>query len=442
MSPKHARPEDLPDPQDEVAEPPAPPIPVAPSTPPIPPTPRPPRRRARRPGGGRPPRVRSRWMWILLGLLGVVLLAWLGLSVVGSGDEAAPQPTASATENPQQQTLLIQVRNDANLGADNLVAGVGGDLPSTQVLVPSRLIVDVPGAGQQTLGQSARLIDRSASQDALSDLLALRIDGTLSLSRLALAAMVDYVGGITVTVDEPITQTDPKTGAETVVVPAGQQRLNGTQAAAYALAWLPEEPEASRLARYSAVLTETIKALPDDQVRVEQMLTSLGSSARTTASTADVARFLLTLRAGALAGSQQVRVLPTTDIESGSDLTVVRADLPAAEQLLSSVLPTAKLDESARPRVLVQNGVGTPGLGADARDKIVGAGMVFINGGNAESFGHEQTQVIISDDTAQARALGEQVAGALGVPKTAVAVADEGQNVADVVVVLGSDFTP
>ena len=218
---------------------------------------------------------------------------------------------------------------------------------------------------------------------------------------------------------------------------------NVIPSAAYALAWLPDEPEASRLARYSAVMSETIKALPDDQVRIEQMLTSLGSSASTTTSTADVARFLLDLRSGITAGSQQVRVLPTTDIESGSDLAVVRADLPAAEELLASVLPTAQLDdEQARPRVLVQNGIGTPGLGADARDKLVGAGMVFINGGNAESFGHEQTQVIIPDTSTQARTLGTEVAEALGVPQSAVVVADEGQNVADVVVVLGADFQP
>ena len=464
MSPKHARPEDLPDPAEEQIDPTDSSVSTEPTDPTgsservaqtpghaleetspdeDPPPPPPAARRARRGRGGRGPHVRSRWMWTLLAVIGVALVAWLVVSVARPDEVATPTPSASASESPEQRTLLIQVRNDSDLGANNLVAGIGADLPATQVLVPSRLIVDVPGAGQQTLGQSARLIDRSASQDALSDLLALRVDGTLALSRLALAGMVDFVGGITVTVDRPITQTDEATGAETVVVPAGQQTLNGTQAAAYALAWLPDEPEASRLARYSAVMSETIEALPDDQVRIEQMLTSLGSSASTTTSTADVARFLLDLRSGITAGSQQVRVLPTTDIESGSDLAVVRADLPAAEELLASVLPTAQLDdEQARPRVLVQNGIGTPGLGADARDKLVGAGMVFINGGNAESFGHEQTQVIIPDTSTQARTLGTEVAEALGVPQSAVVVADEGQNVADVVVVLGADFQP
>ena len=382
-------------------------------------------------------------MWAALAVVGLSLVAWLLVTMAPSDQEGTPQPTASPTGFAEQQTLLIQVRNDADLGADNMVSGVGGGLPAAQLLVPSRLIVDVPGAGQQTLGQSARLLDRSASQDALSDLLALRIDGTLSLARLALAGMVDFVGGITIDVDTSITVTDEDTGIETVVVPAGTQTLDGNQAATYALAWLPDEPEAARLARYSQVMTTTISRLPDDALRIEQMLTSLGASARTTTTSSAVAEFLLQMRNGILEGGQQVRVLPTTDIEAGETLAVVRVDLIAAESVISSLLPQAMLTGAeSNPRVLVQNGVGTPGLGASARDRLVGAGMVYINGGNAEQFGEEQTLVIVEDATAESVALGAEVAEALGVPATSVQVAEDGQNVADVVVILGGDFQP
>ncbi|HYN57083.1 MAG TPA: LCP family protein [Motilibacterales bacterium] len=382
-------------------------------------------------------------MWAALAVIGLVLVVWLLVTMRPSGTEGTPQPSSTPTEFAEQQTLLIQVRNDADLGANNMVAGVGGGLPAAQLLVPSRLIVDVPGAGQQTLGQSARLLDRTASQDALSDLLALRIDGTLSLARLALAGMVDFVGGITIDVDTTITTTDEATGIETVVVPAGTQTLDGNQAAAYALAWLPDEPEAARLARYSQVMTATISRLPDDVLRVEQMLTSLGASARTTTSSSAVAATLLQMRHGILEGGQQVRVLPTTDIEAGETLAVVRVDLVAAESVINSLLPQAMLTGAeSNPRVLVQNGVGTPGLGASARDRLVGAGMVYINGGNAEQFNQEQTLVIVEDATTGSVALGSEVAEALGVPTTSVQVAEDGQNVADVVVILGADFEP
>jgi hypothetical protein len=226
-------------------------------------------------------------------------------------------------------------------------------------------------------------------------------------------------------------------------VPAGTQALDGNQAATYALAWLPDEPEAARLARYSQVMTATISRLPDDALRIDQMLTSLGASARTTTTTTAVAEFLLQMRRSILEGGQQVRVLPTTDIEAGETLAVVRVDLAAAESVIDSVLPQATLTGAeSNPRVLVQNGVGTPGLGASARDRLVGAGMVYINGGNAEQFDQPATLVIVADATTESVALGEKVAEALGVPESAVQVAEDGQNVADVVVILGADFAP
>lgn len=382
-------------------------------------------------------------MWGLLAAVGLGLIAWILLTNL-SGDPVDPaEPASTPTAAVEAQTLLLQVRNDADLGAGNLIAGVGGDLPPAQLLVASRLIVDVPGAGQQTLGQSARMLDRSASQDALSDLLALRIDGTLSLGRLALAGMVDYVGGITVDVDQEITSSDPDSGLRTVVVPAGMQTLDGTQAAAYALAWLPDEPEAARMARYSQVMTATISGLPDDALRIESMLTSLGGSARTTAPTTTVAKFVLALRGAILAGGQQVRVLPTTDIEAGEKLAVVRVDLGAADAVTSALFgPAVLTGVDSNPRVLVRNGVGTPGLGASARDRLVAAGMVYVNGGNADAFGQVRTQVIVADSTLAALALGEQVVEALKVQDAVVQIADSGQNVADVVVVLGADFEP
>jgi hypothetical protein len=121
----------------------------------------------------------------------------------------------------------------------------------------------------------------------------------------------------------------------------------------------------------------------------------------------------------------------------------VRVDLVAAESVINSLLPQAMLSGAeSNPRVLVQNGVGTPGLGASARDRLVGAGMVYINGGNAEQFDQPTTLVIVEDASTESVALGEKVAEALGVPATAVQVAEDGQNVADVVVILGADFEP
>ena len=60
---------------------------------------------------------------------------------------------------------------------------------------------------------------------------------------------------------------------------------------------------------------------------------------------------------------------------------------------------------------------------------------------NAPSFGYEQSQVFVSEATAEAQALGKRVAEAIGVPGAQVVTQDFG-TVADVVVIVGADFRP
>jgi len=50
--------------------------------------------------------------------------------------------------------------------------------------------------------------------------------------------------------------------------------------------------------------------------------------------------------------------------------------------------------------------------------------------------------VLVKDATPQSRTQGERVAAALGLPASALQVAPAPQDVADVVVVTGADFTP
>jgi hypothetical protein len=90
--------------------------------------------------------------------------------------------------------------------------------------------------------------------------------------------------------------------------------------------------------------------------------------------------------------------------------------------------------------VLVQNGVGTPGLGEQARHLLVDAGMRFVSGGNAATLGRDKTVVAIPSDGQRDRERGAAVAKALGLPDDAIAVGKDQPTLADVVVVLGEDF--
>ncbi len=90
----------------------------------------------------------------------------------------------------------------------------------------------------------------------------------------------------------------------------------------------------------------------------------------------------------------------------------------------------------------MENGVGTPGLVEKARTKLVAAGFQFINGGNASPFNADPSvdagagRYATRASPAAAGWPRRWAPGLLGHPE------DRGQTVADVIVLLGSDFTP
>lgn len=92
----------------------------------------------------------------------------------------------------------------------------------------------------------------------------------------------------------------------------------------------------------------------------------------------------------------------------------------------------------ARTRVLVLNGCGTPGIGAKAGDLLMGADLKIVDVRNAENFGYKSTLVYAYGDKTVAAA--EQVASLLKVGSVKTRPAD--QDITDIVVVLGADFSP
>jgi hypothetical protein len=76
------------------------------------------------------------------------------------------------------------------------------------------------------------------------------------------------------------------------------------------------------------------------------------------------------------------------------------------------------------------------------RDKLFKAGFVYSDGGNVPGFPYRsKPSVVVVFSTSQASIdRGERVARALGLPPTDVQVSRLGQSVADVIVLLGSDY--
>jgi hypothetical protein len=218
------------------------------------------------------------------------------------------------------------------------------------------------------------------------------------------------------------------------------QRLTGAQAAAFATYLAPGEAEPVRLARLDRVLGQLFAALPPAAGGVADLLEPLAEQSRTTLPEAGLPGVLAAVAGHVAAGSYGATVLPVREISTGSTVLYGVDDATAA-QVLAGRFAGARVEGAAdAARVLVQNGVGTPGLGEDARDRLVAAGFRFVGGGNAQTLGRATSAVLVPRDRPKERELGLAVAAALGLPPEVVAVGQDAPTTAEVVVVLGADF--
>ena len=379
-------------------------------------------------------RLRVRLVVSLVLLLAVAAAAF----AVWLAADAPSQPAAAAAKGRTQATLLLQIQApDRTAMASALLASDPAVDTGAALLVPQQVLVNVPGTGSLPLGRALSSAPPHGSRDALSDLLGVTVDQGWVLPSTHLAKLVDLLGGIPVEVDVAVVADS------TVLLTVGPQRVDGARALQLMQYLAPEEQEQARLARMQEVLDGLLPSLPAERDQLVALLEALGPESDSTLPPAALADYLLALNAADAEGQLQYDSLPVLPIDTGGGVTALRIDtprlLPVVDRLMADSVP-AGVREGGN-RVLVLNGVGTPGLGEAVRAKLAPAGFVFVGSRNAPDFGYPETQVLVPRATAEMQALGERVAQAIGVPPTSV-VTQEFGTVADVVVLVGADFTP
>ncbi|MDP9222030.1 MAG: LCP family protein [Actinomycetota bacterium] len=342
--------------------------------------------------------------------------------------------SAAVVAAPHMSTLLIAIESGNVLQGATLLAREGNK--TQEILVPSRLLVDVPGQGSAQLSE-APVSGANATAEAIANALQVRVDGTWVLTPASLAALVDAVGGVDVTLTDDVLPTD---GSVTLNLGVGTSHITGAQAGPLALAIGSQEPEASRLARQQLLLEAILTKLPTDQTQ----LTAVLQNAQLAGNIAvpSLATLVGGVRDDVAAQRAVSIVVPTNEIDSGSGTPSYGLDEKAAAAMVADRLALAEFPVPAggRARILVQNGIGTPGLGDVARADLVPRGYIFRGGGNVAAFGAGTSVVLIPDGTAPSRALGTTIAQLLGLPASAVQLDSAQTTIADVVVILGSDF--
>lgn len=362
----------------------------------------------------------------------VLFLAAITVLLVKNGGSSSDHNKGAVRT---QRTLLFQMKgSDGTAVSSALLAEDPKSGKGAVVLIQPQVLANVLGVATGDFSHTLVTGGINGSRNALADLMGVTIDGSWVLDTATMARLIDSLGGVQVDVDVTVLR------GRQVLLNSGEQRLGGANAVAFATYLAPGEQEQVRLTRLQAVLDAIITHLPSD---VTSFIGSLGKGSVTTQSAATVAGVLKGLAAEDAKDNVQYQSLPVTKVDL-DEKQRFRIDADANRELVDNLLAQSIPPGSRQSgnRVLVLNGVGTPGLGDKVRAKIVPQGFVFIGRGNANRFGFTKTLILIPNASDKSVKVGQDVARALGVSVSAVQTSDEIGTLADVVVIVGEDFKP
>jgi anionic cell wall polymer biosynthesis LytR-Cps2A-Psr (LCP) family protein len=262
-------------------------------------------------------RIPSFLKWLISSTLAIALLT--GVFVIRGDGQAAPlpaeltaSPTATSTAEPatdinnlmialidsEQKIVSVTVLKQSSDGTKFAIVNID---PNTLIVPPGQGFVPISDAGLQG---SFDGVDQ-----AISGALGIPIDGSIYLQRLALAGLVDGVGGVTINSENLYRISE--SGEPAQYVRAGSALLAGGPAAGYAMVQSKYETTEQFMTRTNQVLRAVFENIQGDQARVDEVLSALGSLAKSNVPTESIARLIVELRASNLWSSANISRVPS-----------------------------------------------------------------------------------------------------------------------------------
>jgi hypothetical protein len=291
-------------------------------------------------------------------------------------------PRGSTGSSGRQQVAAWALHAEG--GQTYLAVFAEGDRPPVVLAVPAEVTINLPGQNLGTLSEAASSGDVDLVEVAVENLLGVSVDTAVLDPLSSLEAIVDGLEGVDVR----------------------GNHSSGDQVVSY-LTEIPEgAPVDLAFLRWQDVLDGLIQAAPAHPDALPGTLQDV------------------------LTGEPPSLVaLPVDNIAGG----LLRPDQDALVPLIAEhfVLTTGDVI-----RLVVLNGVGTPGIGQEVAGILVPEGFRLMSSGNANTFDLEETKIIASgrEDLDAA----ERAKELLGTGE--VQLGNQAAGLADVTVVIGRDF--
>ncbi len=317
------------------------------------------------------------------------------------------------------RTLLF-AHVDAHRQTDLIVllALQPGGRAASVVFVPATTVVQVPSLDLTPLRDVTLYADRYLLVTSVENALGVRIDDLLTVNDASLAKLLAPVRSLRVNFSAGVRLDDAR-GSESFA--AGPVVMSPPEAQRVMLAH-EADGALSHLVTVQAVFAAWFDAVHARPAVAASML-KLTTSAR--------------VLVGAAAAQTRFDTLPVDSIDSGDGQQRFQIRDADAATLVADDFAFARVSfEGRRPRVEIQNGVGTVGVTPRVARLLVPAGANVLLTDNTPGFGVATTTVVYYRDADEAAA--RAFARILGVGK--VAKGDTPIAVVDVTVVIGHDY--
>lgn len=371
-------------------------------------------------------------------------LKWLVITVVSLAlltsaffirGQQQPGDVSVPTQSGDLKTLLVQFAGD-DKATGGLALLVKEEKVGLRVFNISPRVVSLFGsAGLMTAADAGTQVPPNVVAEAIATATGIRIDGTLTMQRLAIAGLVDSVGGVQVDAKSGLLVSGPNEEAKYVA--PGIQTLDGQHAAGYAMIRQVIESEDEQVARMDEVIRALFSKLPTDDAKADETIAALGSLARSNVSTADISKFLVSLNREDLWQKVKFSTVITdrSELELSTTSDWLRVRQPDTFKKVAKIAPRSLMhftDTNLRVEVATNN----PNHRAKIAGEIAQLGFNFIDGGYSRT--PDETTIRISASVKKEDI--EKLKAKLGLEEITETWDFTLAGYADVRVVIGADY--
>jgi LCP family protein required for cell wall assembly len=380
---------------------------------------------------------RFQWWWLIWAAAGLCLfMSGALVGAVSNGGGFGPQAgffqflAPPFGDKERVSILAVGVDNSQGRGlADTIIALMVW--PKTEEIaalsIPRDSWVVVPGLGESRINASHSYGGLPLTVETVETLLGLPFEYYVEVNVSGLVKLIDAIGGVDIEVEKRMRYRDRSQHLEIDLQP-GLQHLNGEQAVGYARFRHDATGDLGRIERQQKFLRAVAREVlsPKHMVGVPKLANAFVNTVTTNMTVRDVLSLKRILEQAGPEGIRMATLPATPGTVHGQ--SVLELDPQQVQQAVDRVLFGEGI------RVTVLNGTEVSGLAAQTAELLAENGYDVVEVGNAERT--TETTLVI-DHRGQSRRA-ERVSNVIG--GGVISVAPDGQNPADVTVILGRDM--